>query len=109
MRIEEAKIRDFILKLAEEKGMLKYSDYGTEDRRVWKYLFSEVERDGYIKCVKYTSFILPEITGKGILFLDGGGYSGLSNSERKEKSNEIIARLIEEFGKICLSSMIGGK
>lgn len=109
MKKEEAKIRDYIIKLAEERGALKYSDFKPEDRKVWEYLFSEVERDGYISYVRLTSAIWPEITGKGILFLDEGRYSGLSRSERISSASCLFGSLFNEIGKIAISNLISGK
>lgn len=109
MEKEEAKIRDFILELAEKKCSLVYSDFTVEEKRIWKYLLDEIENDGYIRCTRLTAAAWIDITGKGILFLDGGGYTGIATRSIKQDTREIIKNISIEIGKVFLNRIAGGE
>lgn len=97
------KIKDYILKLAKEKGSIDYSDYSYDDVKIWKYLVQTVKDDGYIKCVFLTSAIWLELSGKGELFMLQGGYSAMQHKEVKMKAAEFIETVCTEMTKQGIS------
>lgn len=93
------RIKDYILKLAKEKGSIYYSDYSPEDAKIWQCLVQEVKKDGYIECTFLTVAIWLDISGKGELFMLQGGYSAMRNEEAKMKASEFLETVITEVAK----------
>ena len=75
MKKEELILKDFILKIAEEKIIISQQDYDYNIYRVWRYYAKLIERDGYIIDDNIAGLISPRLTDNGFMFLQNGGYS----------------------------------
>lgn len=66
--------------------MIDCSLVGKEGFQYWKYVFDVVESDGYVTDrYNVCGAISPELTEKGRIFFDLGGYSGEKKRETKKK------------------------
>ena len=97
------KIKDYILKLAKEKGSIDYSDYSYDDVKIWKYLVLTEKDDGYIICVFLTCAIRLELSGKGVSRMPQGVYSAMQHKEAKMKASELIETVCTEVTKQGIS------
>lgn len=93
------KAKDYILKLAYEKGEICYSLYSKDDIQLLKYVIDIVKNDGYIECFYYSVGICFNILPKGRLFMLQGGYSLLCTEEREMTSNNFFSRIDIEAAK----------
>lgn len=91
------KFKNFILELADERQMIDCSLVGKESFQYWKYVFDVVESDGYVTDrYNVCGAINPELTEKGRIFFDLGGYSGEKEREKKEKAIDLIKSIVIE-------------
>lgn len=80
------RFKDYILQIADEGGIVYAENFSKEVYQYWKFFFSIVEADGYVRNEwPITRAFKPALTDKGRVFYDCGGYSG--QSEEKKKGN----------------------
>ena len=90
--MEIIEFKQYILEFANNGYKLDNNDWHPKDWKLWEALYNLVEADGYIeypcKCI---GLFDPQLTPKGELFLQSGGYVG-------ERRSEITATILG-FGK----------
>lgn len=87
--IEEFK--DYVLQIADEGEVVFADDFSKEEYQYWKFFFSLVKADGYVKDAwPITRAFKPVLTDKGRVFYDCGGYSKQLNEKKQVKAISLM-------------------
>lgn len=94
---DEIKWKDWMLVLAENRYLIKGSEYDSDVYSAYKVLFEEVRRDGYIKeGWGITSAICPILTDLGRVFVASGGYSEEYKRRCRERASDVALLVTKE-------------
>ena len=93
--MEEAHLiryKDWMLTKAFNVEYLDKSGFAIDLWELLKYVYDEVEKDGYVKnCWKIHGGIKPQLTPKGYVFYYTGGYSG---EAKKIKMDKLLSNIL---------------
>lgn len=87
------RFKNYILELAARNETIYKKDFTAEQYQYWKFFFSLVEADGYVKNAwPITTAFRPVLTDSGRVFYDLGGYDEVDTSYPLSKSIREVAK-----------------
>lgn len=100
------KFKDYILQIADEGEAVFADDFSREEYQYWKFFFSLVEADGYVKDAwPITRAFKPVLTDKGRVFYDCGGYSSQSRGKELVKAINLMKSVASDTLKQVVSNI----
>ena len=104
---EYNQIKDYMLELASQKGVIDQSEIGLDKFIYWRRVFKLVEKDGYItESWNVHGAIAPTLTDDGYFFYKEGGYSQVNTEVTENKEAPDLTRKLKDFSLDILKEMI---